>query len=118
VHVRSLWEILFPKNSKKVLTPPAAAGMVRIFCDNKFRWLSITPQMHGFCNIDCMKPVEPKSRMHSNLINALILGILILVWIFVTIWFLVLRIFGEKRLESFLGLSTKARLLKRKSGTF
>lgn len=74
--------------------------------------------MHGFCNIDGMKPVESKSRMHSNLINALILGILILVWIFVTIWFLVLRIFGEKRLESFLGLSTKARLLKRKSGTF
>ncbi|HHP7233978.1 MAG TPA: hypothetical protein ACFCUC_05045 [Desulfobacterales bacterium] len=55
--------------------------------------------------------------MHSNLINAMILGILILVWIFVTIWFLVLRIFGEKRLESFLGLSPKTRLLKRKSGT-
>jgi len=63
-----------------------------------------------------MKRSSVRNRLHANLVDGLILATLILAWIFVALGLLMLRLFGEKRLEAFWGLSKKARFLREKTG--
>jgi len=71
--------------------------------------------VHDFCINDGMNPRKAQNRIHAGLLDALIVGILILVWFVVTLGFLMLRLLGEKRMEGFFGLPKKIRLRKGKS---
>lgn len=72
--------------------------------------------MHGFCIIQGMDRFEARNRMHSIWMDAAIFGTLILVWFLVTLWFLGLRLFGEKRMKAVFGLPKSARITREKSG--